>query len=242
MEIRISPSQVNLFLNEPAIWVLNKFFGIYGDMGAAAKRGNMVELGLNLILLNDMDYKTALSRSLELFDQEMKEIEDEKTEEERANIPGMLEQAVSLFLNIDTPIKTQVRLEPDCLSLPVLGVADYEMENYMVDLKTTTRCPSAAENISAEHIRQTTIYHLASGKPQKLAYVTPKKHALYEISQAQINQAKKEIEAAARAMKAAYEIEEKQGKDALTILYPPRDTSSFYWDLKTLNKANEIWF
>jgi len=239
---RISPSQINTFLNEPAIWVLNKFFGIYGDMGAAAKRGNAIELALTSILMNNMDFDTALKRSLEVFDQEMKQIEDDKTPEERDLIEPMLKQAIDLFLNIDPPKQTQIRMEPTILDLPILAIADFDMGEYMVDLKTTKRCPSSSESISAEHIRQIAIYKMASGKKQKLAYVTDKKSALYEITEDQQIAAEKEIKAAAKAMRAAFDIEEKQGKETLSILYPPRDTNGFWWDKKTLNAAQSIWF
>jgi len=239
---RISPSQINLFLNEPAIWILNRFFGVYGDFGASAKRGNCVELGLNKVLLNGLTFDEALGQVLHIYDTDMEEIYDEKKEAERENIGPMLEQAIDLFLNIDPPQKTQIRIEPDVLDLPILGIADYDMGEYMVDLKTTSRCPSCVENLSSEHIRQTTIYYLGSNKPQKLAYVTPKKNALYEVTKEQMETAEKEIRAAAEAMRAAYDIEEKQGKDALAVLYPPRDTKNFYWDNKTLNAAQGIWF
>jgi hypothetical protein len=242
VNIRISPSQINTFLNEPAIWVLNKFFGIYGDMGAAAKRGNAVELGLNMILLNGVDFDTAVARSLDIYDQEMATIEDEKKEKQRELISPMIKQATELFLNLEPIQKTQIRLEPTILDLPVLGIADYDMGEYLIDLKTTERCPSSNESVSVEHIRQVSLYNMATKKRQKLAYVTDKKYAVHEITQDQMNKAIKEIHAAARAMKAAYDIEEKQGKEALTVLYPPRDTSSFYWDIKTLNAAQGIWF
>lgn len=242
MTYRISPSQINVFLNEPAIWVLNKFFGVYGDMGAAAKRGNAIELGLTSVLMNNMDFDTSLKRSLEVFDQEMSKIEDEGTAEERDLIEPMLKQAVELFLNIDPPKQAQIRMEPTILELPILAIADFDMGEYMTDLKTTKRCPSSPEGISAEHIRQITIYKMASGKKQKLAYVTDKKHALYEVSEEQHATSEKEIKAAAKAMRAAFDIEEKQGKETLSILYPPRDTKGFWWDKKTLQAAQSIWF
>lgn len=240
---RISPSQINLFLNEPSIWVLNKFFGIYGDMGAAVKRGNAVEVGLNMVLMNDFEYDVALNRAYAVFDQEMENIHDDKTEQERANIAGYLEQAITLFKEIgELPLSTQVRHEPEIFDLPCLGIVDFDYPSFQVDLKTTMRCPSCVENISSEHLRQTTIYNMSSDKPQKLAYVTPKKYALYEVTKEQHDNAKAEILAAIHAMKSAYEIEEQRGREALAVLYPPRDTKSFYWDTKTLNAAQDVWF
>lgn len=242
MSIRLSPSQINLFLTEPSVWVLNKFYGIYGDMGAAAKRGQAVEHGLNSFLMNGLEIATAKKAALHVFDEEMENIYDDKTEEERSIIEPMIDQAVELFSELEAPEKIQVRHEVMFGEAPMLGIVDFDMGEYCIDLKSTKRCPSSAENISAEHIRQMAYYFHATGKPQKLAYVTPKKYALYEVSQEQINQALKEMHAAVKAMWSCYEISEQRGNDALTILYPPRDTNSFYWDTKTLNKAQEIWF
>lgn len=242
MNYRISPSQINTFLNEPSVWIINKFFGVYGTMGSAAKRGNAVELGLDMILFNGLDYKEALARSLKVFDKETKELYCDKTEKNRGLVPMMLEQAADCFLNLDEAQKNQIRFEGFIGDIPALGIADYCMGDYYVDLKTTERCPSCAENISAEHTRQVAYYYMRTKKPQKLAYVTGKKYAVYEVPQEQIDKAIKELLAASKAMKAAYDIEEKQGLEALTTLYPPRDTNCFYWDQKTLNKAQEIWF
>ncbi len=240
--IRISPSQINTFLNEPAVWVLNKFFGIYGTMGSAAKRGNVVELGLDLIIINGFDFSTALDRALKIYDEETEGLNCDKIEKNRDNIPKYLEQAVECFLNIGEVQKNQIRLEGVIGNVPALGIADYDFGDFMVDLKTTERCPSEADKISVEHQRQVAYYFLQTGKKQKLAYVTPKKHAVYQVSDEQIDRAIKELLAASKAISSAYDIEEKQGINALTTLYPPRDTNSFYWDNKTLNKAQDVWF
>lgn len=240
---RLSPSQINLFLNEPSIWIINKFLGFYGEAGPAAKRGVAVEAALNNILESNCDYKTANAWMHEVFLKETQGMNKDDIEKERTSLDGMLEQTVELFLNIDDALLgTQVRLEFEMLGIPMLGFADYDYGSYYVDLKTTTRCPSSEETISSEHLRQVAIYKKASGKPQKLAYVTPKKYNLLTPTDEQLSVAEKEIHAAIRAMKQAYEIEEENGFDALAILYPPRDTKSFYWDTKTLTKAQEIWF
>ena len=242
MSIRLSPSQVNLFLNEPSIWVLNKFFGIYGDMGAAAKRGNAVEVGLTGILLQGLSHEQAVETALRIYDEETKDLVDDKKEEERDMLEPMIAQATECFLDMPTPCGTQIRFEEMIFDTPMLGIADFDMGDYLVDLKTTKRCPSCVENISSEHLRQVAYYHHASGKPQKLAYVTPKKYAVYQIKDEQIEKAKKDIFAACKAMWSCYQIEEERGREALTVLYPPRDTASFYWDQKTLSAAQEIWF
>ena len=238
---RLSASQVNTFLNEPSVWILDKFYGVRGEAGASAKRGNAVELVVSKVLGNGLAFDMAVDQALYLYDSVVSDT-DEKYQKERDNIAPMSEQALELFLNLDGLKDTQVKLDKPLDDVPFLGYADYDFNDCYVDLKTTLRCPSCAENISSEHIRQVAYYYHASGKPQKLAYVTPKKYAIYEVTQDQINKGLAELKAAAKAMWACYDIQEKQGRDVLATLYPPRDTNSFYWSNETLNKAQDVWF
>jgi hypothetical protein len=238
--IRFSVSQINLFLNEPSLWVLNKFYDVYGEMGAAASRGKAVETGLDHVLLHSASFEQALVQAYSFYDLEA--IDREGYEEERDLVKPILEQSIECFLQFDDPINNQIKIEKPINDIPMLGFADYEYKDCFRDLKTTKRCPSTVENISAEHIRQMAYYNYATGKPQELVYVTPKKYANYRLTPEQLEQGLREIKAAVKAMDSCYVIEERQGKEALCVLYPPRDTNSFYWDNKTLNKAQSIWY
>ncbi len=240
---RISPSQINVFLTEPSIWLMNKFMGVYGEMGSMAKRGNMVELAVDMVCMSGLSIEKATERALELYDKETENLSCDKIEKNRENLPAYIKQAVECFGGIQEQIvRNQVRFEGYIGNIPAVGVADYDFGSYCMDLKTTERCPSSAETISVEHLRQVTFYYMQTKLPQRLAYVTPKKHVIYEVSVKQMLHAQQEMVAAARAMECAFSIEESQGIDALATLYPPRDTKGFYWNQETLNKAQDIWF
>lgn len=235
-ELRVSPSQINLFLNEPAIWVLNKFHKIYGDMGASAKLGIAVEKGLQSILQQDLSFEDALNWANKVFTEDTIGLPQEDIDKERAYIEPMLKQAIEVFLQFGDPKGYQVEITGQIEDVNVLGKADFEYD-FFIDLKTTKRMPSCVENLAAEHIRQLAVYRKMTGREQRLAYVTDKKNAVYTPTDAQYRIAEKEIKHAIIAMKTAWEA----GHEMAQKLYPPRDYGSFYWDEKTLTAANEVW-
>lgn len=236
MTLRISPSQINLFLNEPAIWVLNKFHKVYGDMGASAKLGIAVEKGLQAILQQGLNFEDALSWANNVFTEDTIGLPQDEIDKERVYIEPMLKQAVEVFLQFGEPKGYQVEIKGEIEGVGVLGKADFEYD-FFVDLKTTKRMPSCVENLAAEHLRQLAIYRRLTGREQKLAYVTDKKNAVYTPTDSQYLTAEKEIKHAVIAMKTAWDL----GHEKAQQIYPPRNYGSFYWDPKTLTAAQEIW-
>lgn len=234
---RVSASQINTFLNEPAVWVLNKFYKVYGNMGPAAWRGTAVEKATEAILLQGASHENALAWGYSCFDKDAAAYTGDDKAKERDLIEPMLEQAVDLFLQMDNPKNYQVKLEGEIEGVPILGFADFEYEQEFIDVKTTKRCPSCVENLSPEHLRQLGIYRLLTGKKQRIAYITDKKHALYEPHDWQYKQAEREVRSAIKAMKTAWGMDSK----IVVTLYPPRSFKSFYWDESTISEAKQIW-
>lgn len=240
-EFKVSPSQINLFLTEPAIWVMNRLWKIYGDMGPAAWRGTAVEKGLEAVLLHGKSFYEAMGWAYSVFKEEARDYTGDDLGEEKALIEPMLKQAIELFLPIDGLQRTQVRLEGEIHGVSVTGIMDFVYEDFVIDLKSTKRCPSAVENLSQEHMTQLAIYRLLSHKKQKIAYVTDKKSALFEPSDASLERLEKRIIPAIKAMKRAWQMSFDEGDSEVALLYPPRDMTSFYWDDKTRTEANKIW-
>lgn len=240
-EFKVSPSQINLFLTEPAIWVMNRLWKVYGDMGPAAWRGTAVEKGLEAILVHNRSYEDAIKWANTVFKEEAKGYAGEDLEAESSLIEPMLKQAINLFLPIDGLQRTQVKLEGEIHGVLVTGIMDFVYEDFVIDLKTTKRCPSAIENISSEHMTQLAIYRLLSHKKQRIAYATDKKGAIYDPPDSSLNRLERRIIPAIKAMKRAWDISFDEGDEEVAILYPPRDMSSFYWNEKTRMEANKIW-
>jgi len=238
MNLRVSASQINVFLNEPAIWVLNKRFKVYGEMGPEAKLGIAVEKGLESVLFNDFTFDAALAWAYDVFDKDTINMADrENVSECRSRISPMLEEAVNVFLNLGEPLGSQIEVTGQIEGVDVLGFADFDYGDFYIDLKTSRRCPSSADTLSSEHLRQLTIYKILTGKTQKIAYFTGKKSNVFEPSERQFKIAEFEIRNAIRAMKHLWEMTEED----MVTLCPPRAMGSFWWDDITIKEANRIW-
>lgn len=230
----LSPSSLNLFRAAPARWIASYLFNIRDGAGPAAWRGIAVEAGLEQAL-----YKTGgfdpLKTALENFEANAQgEISDD-IDKERAVIPGMLEQACKAFSDWPVPTAKQMKIEHwfDGVSVPLIGYIDFIFEDCLVDLKTTKALPSAPK---AAHCRQVALYEAARKQPAKLAYVTAKKHAIYDVETAPY---------LAELRRDALTLQSLLDKcdtpqDAASIT--PLDLDSFYWsDLGHANRAIEIW-
>lgn len=238
MSLRVSPSQINLFLNEPALWILSKFYNVKGEMGPAATRGTAIEKGLEAILTQGKSYEDALQWAYTVFDKDW--TGKPEGDEERAFIEPMLKQAVELFLQLDGLKGTQIKLEGEIHGVGILGFADFDFDTFLADLKTTKRCPSCVENLSAEHLTQLAIYRILSGKEQRIAYVTDKKAQIFSPPDEQLKAVERRVMSAIKAMKTAWDMAD-TGVEKIAVLYPPRDMSSFYWDEQTRKHAYQIW-
>lgn len=234
--LRISPSQINKFLTEPSIWVLNKFHKFYGDGAAKMWAGTAVEKGLESILVHGLSYEDALEWAYKVFDIEALRTFDEKSPEHRAKIPAMLQQALDLILPLEGFTAFQTEIFGEIEGLKVKGKIDFDFTAFDLDLKTTGAMQKP-ENMSSEHLRQLAIYRMLRGKEQRICYVTEKKGAIYIPTDAQYLQAEQEIRGACRAMKTAWDL----GQDMAEKLYPPFDYSSYLWDEKLMKKAKETW-
>lgn len=179
----VSPSQVNLMCNEPALWVLQYLLNTKTQMGASAWRGIAVEHGVVACLKEGLSQAEGLRRALDLFNAKTALTGDPKREKERENIEPMIALALGQLSDFGAPDfpeehhqhKIEITCQGDGWSLPVIGYLDlvYLAHGLVVDLKTTLRMPST---MSREHQRQRCIYQLAMGNHRvKFLYVTPKK-------------------------------------------------------------------
>jgi hypothetical protein len=230
----LSPSSLNLFRAAPARWVMSYLFKVRDSAGPAAWRGIAVEAGAQHLLYGS-NMNAATAAMMENFEANAQGEVSDEIDKERAVLPGMLEQAGKAFLDWPRPVAKQMKIEHwfDGVSVPLIGYIDFIFDDCLVDLKTTKALPSAPK---AAHCRQVALYEAAKGKPAKLAYVTAKKHAVYDVDTA------------------AYLTELR--RDALTLQalldkcdtpnevaqITPLDLDSFYWsDLGQANQAIEIW-
>ncbi|MCO5129759.1 MAG: PD-(D/E)XK nuclease family protein [Xanthobacteraceae bacterium] len=182
---RHSPSSLNLFCASPSMFVLERIMGIRQPVGAPAHRGTAVEDGVTAGLMDptkplDDCYAVAIKK----YDAITALSGDKRREEYRDTIPAMVKTALEELRPYGVPSHCQqfVEWKPDGLKYPIVGYLDYRWEHHgiVVDLKTTGALPSS---IKIPHARQVALYSTQTGDnvDARLAYVTPKKRATYQL-------------------------------------------------------------
>jgi hypothetical protein len=176
-----SPSSLNLFAAEPALWVLEKILDIKQPGNAKMHRGTATEAGvahglkggsdgesINMAL-SKYDYLTALSGDL-------------RRDDLRKPIPEMVTQALTALRPYGEPSSMQdyIVRQINGLKYPIVGYLDFkwEQKGLIVDLKTSEKMPS---EISAPHARQVAYYLNSDNMRGELVYVTPKRCEAYKL-------------------------------------------------------------
>lgn len=160
---------------------------------------------------------------------------------ERDDIAGILEQAKLALKPFGRPLtyQTPVKLEAGVrfgLKYPVTGYIDFGYDAFDIDLKVTWALPSKPK---FSHICQVGTYsQLRDGKPQKLAYVTPKKFAIYDVSREDLDLGWRTTLSTWRRIETMLSIIETPA-DAVALY--PLNLDSFYWSETTKTKALEAW-
>jgi len=188
----LSPSSLNLWTAEPALWVMERLLGRRSPAGANAARGKAVEHGIHLGLLEPtLPVAECVMAALAAFDREMALNPDERREAERKNLPGYVEHGLKELRQYGVPTAHQekVSVALDGVPVPIVGYIDWRFDQHglVVDLKTAERLPSA---ISDSHGRQGAVYASAHGNyGMRFAYVKPsagksdgRAVAVYEMS------------------------------------------------------------
>jgi PD-(D/E)XK nuclease superfamily len=192
-----SPSQINLWIDSPGIYLMQYVFGVRDETNAAMARGTAVESGM-VHLLHGATADDAVNVANANFLNQLGGELTEEIETEQKLFPGMLAQCAK-WQPPGALLASQLKIEHTFpgLNLPVLGYVDLSFEPIDVDLKTTKACPSKAK---PDHTRQVSLYRAARNKPGALLYVTDKKHAYYEIDDAAAEIALAELHSAALSL------------------------------------------
>jgi hypothetical protein len=180
---RHSPTSLNLFAADTAMFVLERVLGMRQPVGSPAHRGVAVEDGVTAGL-NDMrlSIPTCINEALVKYDTITALSADPRREKYRETIPGMVKSALEALRDFGKPTTTQgfVEWKPDDLQLPIVGYYDYywEKNGILGDLKTTEKMPS---QIKIGHARQVALYAASDNYDARLIYVTPKRLEVYGL-------------------------------------------------------------
>lgn len=235
----LSPSSLNLWIDEPALWSLKYLRKFRDTSGPAASRGSAVERGLDALLVNAATMEQAVKIAHEHFDREIAGELSDDIDKERASLEPMLGQAAQALFGFPEQPRRQNRVMTfyQDVYAPVLGYVDYVFPTCFVDLKTTHRVPSTPP---ANHLRQVAMYNRELQLPPKLIYVSTKKFFVYTPTEEELTVASEEMRRAGltlqRALDRAKSVEEFEAH-----LFPRLD-SFYYSNPETKQLAIEVYY
>ncbi len=234
-----SPSALNLFAAEPAMFVLERVFKMKQLVGVPAHRGAAVEDGVTHGLMNPgAPLSQCFEKAYNTYDIRTAMSGDPRREKYRENIPDMVTAAVTELRYYGIPTQTQgkVTWHPDGLRLPITGNFDYQWDTLgvLADLKTSDKMPS---EIKIPHARQVALYATSDNVDARLIYVTPKKLEPYRLEN--IRAHRHALVNIARRVESFLDLSD-DPNFFLTITVP--DVDSYYWANPAARQiAYEMW-
>ncbi len=251
----LSASQINRFLDEPALWVMDQLYGIKSPAGPGAWRGSAIEAACDVVMLSKADDDTALKAAQDRFEVDAQGDMADDVNKERCALPVYLKNLLPSIRELGMPLTRQSKivLQLNSLDLDIIGYVDYRFPDRIIDLKTTGRMPSL-DPVSGrikdkwDHLRQMAIYERAEGVTPVLCYATPgkpekghdrKPPLFYTPSREELDSAMRQVEAAGRAMQRL--LRSNQPPERIAELYPPRDMQSYVWNDQLRAEAINIW-
>lgn len=179
----LSPSSINAYVAQPAAWVMERLLQRRAPVSSAAHRGTAAEAGIVMGLLDPAAaIPDCVAHALSTFDQLTALLADPSVAKERDGIPGMVTTAIPELRQYGVP-QTQLRIERQIAGMPVplVGYLDLHWPEHglTLDIKTTHRIPG---EISTGHARQVALYVHGTNHQARVAYCSPKRIAVYELT------------------------------------------------------------
>jgi hypothetical protein len=177
----LSASSLNFWRSSPGVWVRRYLFQQKEEDKPAVLRGRAVEAGgVHYLRTGDMDASVgvALGEYTELM---QGEINDASIKQ--ATLIGPMVRKFEFWKPPSTLNAVQIRIEHWLPGVPVpfIGFIDLSFDGIDVDIKSTETLPSKPR---PDHVRQVSLYRAARHRGGGVLYVTPSRHAFYEISDA----------------------------------------------------------
>lgn len=257
----LSPSSINLYLVDPALWVLKHFYKQTSGFNIYAMRGVAVENGLNhwVKTLHENESidvqavtKEAVDIALTYFQENSFYWDDEDLKIKiEADIEPWVKNAIKALLEVSEEVpKQQVVILTEIEGLKVGGFLDYDYEELQTDLKTVNNLPKIVSRGDRKgflpkdkqgNVRQQAIYKLATGKETSLLYVTPTESLNHIISDAEAEEAMIEVKRACKEIKTLLELPIEEIIDRTPPNWKTME-HSFYWDEPLRRLAHDLWW
>lgn len=240
----LSPSSVNLWIAQPALWAASYLMKKRTAVGPAAHRGTAIEAGVEAGLFDpEMPVEECQKIGEARFHSLTRLSADARIEKERATIAPSIAVALAEMRQYGIPEAAEggrqhkVVRDIEGISVPVWGYLDFwwPQHGIIVDLKSTARVPSS---ISEAHARQGAFYAGTGGNTEvRFGYVSEKKISVYVLQDVAAHMAS--FVSAAQSIERFLSLSDDSEK--LTRCLSP-DLSSFYWgDASARALAQEIW-
>ena len=172
----LSPSSLNQFASSPAKW-LTKIAG-YRDRlyKPPFTYGNAIEQGIHSVIMDNATIPQAIEIAMEEFRSTRLKAKEggyfydvEACTKKQLRCADVLTQIIPQYQKLGTPIAAQkwVEWQWEDFPIPIRGILDFEYEDCVRDLKTTSIRPKG----NANYDRQLAFYALATNKAPVVDYV-----------------------------------------------------------------------
>ena len=231
----LSPSSINTYINDNALWVARYLFGVKSSSGASAVRGIATEAALaDKYEKKTFDFKYLDMHFMSLCAESGIDLGDTKTAKEKKLLEGF-GKVIDENFNYDNleAYQEKVSVQLDDLPVPIIGYIDFRFADKIVDLKTTTRMPTRPTEAQK---RQMALYSMAYPKSSvDLFFASPKEHKVFTLKN--LSAYKKQLTKVAFGIQKFLSVSNDKHEIA-SLVYPNLD--SWLWT-GMKEEASKIW-
>ena len=231
----LSPSSINTYINDNALWVARYLFGVKSSSGASAVRGIATEAALaNKYEKKTFDFNYLDMHFMSLCAESGIDLGDVKTAKEKKLLEGF-GKVIDENFNYDNfeAYQEKVSVQIDDLPVPIIGYIDFRFADKIVDLKTTTRMPTRPTEAQK---RQMALYSMAYPKSSvDLFFASPKEHKVFTLKN--LSAYKKQLTKVAFGIQKFLSVSNDRHEIA-SLTYPNLD--SWLWT-GMKDEASKIW-
>lgn len=254
----LSPSSINLYAQDPCLWIMKHFYGKTSSFNIHAMRGVSIEDGVNHFVDNGFDAKhreRAIQVTCENFDEKAFFYSDEdlvqKIEGQIIDWTNHAMDAIKEVSKTNEYEKNQTEVFTTIEGLPVRGFVDYDFKRLRVDLKTATKLPKPVTrgprkgflpSDKKANVRQQVIYRMANPRRRvALLFVSPEGSYLHHIGKDELREHCDDIKKMCKEIKKLLTM--KSVDDILKSTNPKwkSSTYSMYWSDELRDLAQDLW-
>ena len=238
----LSPSKINLWITDPALFIGTYLCGMKGSFGVGAFRGNAVELALSKKVSNNSLSKEAVDEFLYgSFNEQCIEnnisMEDIKAQKERGLLSRYYDQAIDTYKSFGEPEHYQHKIYYNIhedLATPFLGYIDFVFKDAIRDLKTVGVRPS---KFSSAHQRQLAVYSKAFPEKELWCdYVTKNETMSFKLQN--VEETLNQVIKISLGLQKFLSISD-DPYELASMHYPNYD--SWMWSEEMKNQSTKIW-